>query len=250
MSSVWLAEDPELERLVAIKLLSPAADRARFEREARAAASLSHPNLCALYDYGESDGKPYMVLEYLPNGSLEERLKAGTPLPDAEVHRIATEIASGLAHAHGRGLGSSRSQAGKYPLRQRGTREDRRLRHRANGRLGHADRSRDRARNRVVHLARAGKRGACRAGQRRLFVRRHPLSDAHRPPPIHCGRRNGGRPNASRRPAADRRRASRRRAHSARTPDRRRAREGSCGPSGRRSGVAAGSPSRGRETRR
>jgi len=104
MSSVWLAEDPELERLVAIKLLSPAADRARFEREARAAASLSHPNLCALYDYGESDGKPYMVLEYLPNGSLEERLKAGTPLPDAEVHRIATEIASGLAHAHGRGL--------------------------------------------------------------------------------------------------------------------------------------------------
>jgi hypothetical protein len=104
MSSVWLAEDRELERLVAVKLLSPAADRARFEREARAAASLSHPNLCALYDYGESDGKPYMVLEYLPNGSLEERLKAGRPLPDAETHRVATEIASGLAHAHARDL--------------------------------------------------------------------------------------------------------------------------------------------------
>jgi serine/threonine-protein kinase len=104
MSSVWLAEDSDLERLVAVKLLSPTADRARFEREARAAASLSHPNLCALYDYGESDGKPYMVLEYLPNGSLEERLKAGIPLADAETHRIATEIASGLAHAHERGL--------------------------------------------------------------------------------------------------------------------------------------------------
>ncbi|MDX6566185.1 MAG: eukaryotic-like serine/threonine-protein kinase, partial [Gaiellales bacterium] len=104
MSSVWLAEDSDLERLVAVKLLSPTADRARFEREARAAASLAHPNLCALYDYGESDGKPYMVLEYLPNGSLEERLKTGIPLADAETHRIATEIASGLAHAHERGL--------------------------------------------------------------------------------------------------------------------------------------------------
>jgi eukaryotic-like serine/threonine-protein kinase len=104
MSSVWLADDPELQRRVAVKLLSPTADRARFEREARAAASLSHPNLCALFDYGESDGKPFMVLEYLPNGSLEDRLGSGTPLDDAETTRIATEIAAGLAHAHGRGL--------------------------------------------------------------------------------------------------------------------------------------------------
>jgi serine/threonine-protein kinase len=104
MSSVWLAQDSELERRVAVKLLSPAAGRARFEREARAAASLSHPNVCSLYDYGESDGKPFMVLEYLPNGSLEERLKDTNPLPDLETRRIATEIATGLAHAHGRGL--------------------------------------------------------------------------------------------------------------------------------------------------
>ncbi len=104
MSSVWLAEDRELERRVAVKLLSPAADRARFEREARAAASLAHPNLCSLYDYGESDGKPYMVLEYLPNGSLEERLKDGKPLPDAETRHLATELTAGLAHAHARGI--------------------------------------------------------------------------------------------------------------------------------------------------
>jgi serine/threonine-protein kinase len=104
MSSVWLAEDAELQRRVAVKTLVPTADRARFDREARAVASLSHPNICALYDYGSVDGKPYMVLEYLPNGSLEERLAATAILPDDETLRVATEIAAGLAHAHSRGL--------------------------------------------------------------------------------------------------------------------------------------------------
>ena len=103
MSSVWLARDEELGRRVAVKMLAQSADRARFEREARAAAALSHPNICLLYDYGEADGRPYMVLEYLPNGSLEERLKDGL-LPDDETMRLATQIAAGLAHAHERGL--------------------------------------------------------------------------------------------------------------------------------------------------
>jgi serine/threonine-protein kinase len=67
-------------------------------------AALSHPNICSLYDYGEADGRPYMVLEYLPNGSLEDRLRDGQPQTDAETLRIATEIAAGLAHAHDRGL--------------------------------------------------------------------------------------------------------------------------------------------------
>ncbi len=103
MSSVWLAHDDELERRVAVKMLAPSAERARFEREARAAAALSHPNICGLYDYGEADGRPYMVLEYLANGSLEDRLKKGR-LDDAETLRIATEMAAGLAHAHDRDL--------------------------------------------------------------------------------------------------------------------------------------------------
>jgi eukaryotic-like serine/threonine-protein kinase len=104
MSSVWLAEDEELGRRVAVKTLAPTADRARFEREARAVASLSHPNVCALWDYGEAEGKPYMVLEYLEGGTLEDRLKTGRPLPDADTERIAREMASGLAQAHARGL--------------------------------------------------------------------------------------------------------------------------------------------------
>src|SRR4051794_10831581 len=103
MSSVWLAQDEELARSVAVKTLAPSADRARFEREARAAAALSHPNICSVYDYGEADGKPFMVPEYLPGGALEQRLAPG-PLDDGEALRIATELAAGLAHAHARGL--------------------------------------------------------------------------------------------------------------------------------------------------
>jgi len=104
MSEVWCADDLELGRRVALKLLAPDADRERFAREARAAAALAHPNLTQLYDYGEADGRPFMVLEYLPGGTLEERLEPGVPLADADTARIASEVAAGLAHAHARGL--------------------------------------------------------------------------------------------------------------------------------------------------
>jgi len=104
MAEVWAAEDLELERRVALKLLLGAADPERFAREARAAAGLSHPAICQLYDYGEADGRPYIVLEYLPGGTLEARLASDKPLPDEETARIAGEVAAGLAHAHERGL--------------------------------------------------------------------------------------------------------------------------------------------------
>jgi eukaryotic-like serine/threonine-protein kinase len=104
MSEVWCATDLELGRRVALKLLAPHEDNARFEREARAVAALAHPNVTQLYDYGESDDRPFMVLEYLPGGSLEELLRERGALPDEETHRIASEIAGGLAHAHARGV--------------------------------------------------------------------------------------------------------------------------------------------------
>jgi serine/threonine-protein kinase len=106
MSEVYGAQDRELGRRVALKLLAPDADTARFEREARAVASLAHPNVVQLYDYGEDAGRPYMVLEYVAGGTLEERLQGakGKPLPDEEAGLIAAGIAAGLAHAHARGV--------------------------------------------------------------------------------------------------------------------------------------------------
>jgi eukaryotic-like serine/threonine-protein kinase len=104
MSEVWAADDLELGRRVALKLLARGADPARFEREAQAVAGLAHPNICRLYDYGEDGGRPYMVLEYLDGGTLEDRLVPGEPYPDDETERIARELAGGLAHAHARGL--------------------------------------------------------------------------------------------------------------------------------------------------
>src|SRR3954447_20969536 len=77
MSEVWSADDIELERRIALKLLAPDADRARFEREARAAAALAHPNLTQLYDYGEADGRPYMCSSTCPVARSRTSSRAG-----------------------------------------------------------------------------------------------------------------------------------------------------------------------------
>ena len=105
MAEVWAALDEELGRRVAVKLLRGDADATRFEREAHAVAALAHPNICQVYDYGAAPGdRPYIVLEYLPGGTLENRLATGTPLADDAAARIATEVAAALAHAHERGV--------------------------------------------------------------------------------------------------------------------------------------------------
>jgi serine/threonine protein kinase len=104
MAEVRAATDLDLGRRVVVKLLAPDADRQRFEREARAAAALAQTNIVQLFDYGEESGRPYMVFEYLPGGSLEERLAEAGPLSEDEIARVATDIASGLAHAHERGV--------------------------------------------------------------------------------------------------------------------------------------------------
>jgi len=103
MSEVWRAHDDTLDRTVALKILSPTADLERFRREARAVAGLAHENVMRVYDYGEDEAGPYMALEWLPGGTLEDRLAQGA-LPPDETHRVAAGMAAGLAHLHSRGL--------------------------------------------------------------------------------------------------------------------------------------------------
>ena len=103
MSEVWRAHDDTLDRTVALKILGPEADLERFRREARAVASLGHENVMRVYDYGEDAAGPFMALEWLHGGTLEDRLAHGALSPD-EAGTIARGIAAGLAHLHERGF--------------------------------------------------------------------------------------------------------------------------------------------------
>jgi Tol biopolymer transport system component len=112
MGHVFRALDTRLDRNVAVKVLPQAhwndrEFRSRFEREARAISSLSHPNICALYDVGsaESEGgtAPYLVMELLEGATLREHLERG-PIPPRRALTIAAHVAAGLAAAHEKGI--------------------------------------------------------------------------------------------------------------------------------------------------
>ncbi|MDP8987315.1 MAG: PASTA domain-containing protein [Actinomycetota bacterium] len=107
-AEVYLADDVILRRRVAVKVLHPAladdeAFLSRFRAEARAAAALSHPNLMAVYDWGESDG-PYLVLEFLGGGSLRGMLDQGRRLSPSQALLVGLDTARALDFAHGRGF--------------------------------------------------------------------------------------------------------------------------------------------------
>jgi serine/threonine-protein kinase len=109
MGVVFLARDLALDRLVAIKLLPPAlaayADRrARFLREARTAARLSHPNIVPIHSVEESDGLVFFVMGYVAGETLGERVRRHGRLPAAEVTQVVREVAWALAYAHRQGV--------------------------------------------------------------------------------------------------------------------------------------------------
>lgn len=107
-ASVYLAREPALRRLVAVKVLHPElADdrkaRLRFEREAQAAAGISHPNVVAIYRVGAlSSDVPFIVMQHVHGRSLADRLKAEGRIAVREVRRILADVASGLEAAHRR----------------------------------------------------------------------------------------------------------------------------------------------------
>lgn len=108
MATVYKAYDPHFERWVAVKVLPrefmhEPEFRARFEREAKTIAMLEHPAIVPVYDFGESDGQPYLVMRYMPGGSLAERLQKG-PLSIEETAVILQRIGAALERAHSQGI--------------------------------------------------------------------------------------------------------------------------------------------------
>ena len=107
MGVVYKAWHESLARPAAVKVLqaiAPDADAsARFRREAQSIAQMRHPNILNVFDFGALDGVPYMIVEYVPGGSLGDRLKGGR-LPRAEAIRVLRGIASGLDYAHSQGV--------------------------------------------------------------------------------------------------------------------------------------------------
>ncbi|HLJ95178.1 MAG TPA: serine/threonine-protein kinase [Gemmataceae bacterium] len=108
MGMVFQAEDPQLQRQVALKIMRPGtgtpAARQRFLREARSAAALEDEHIVPIYHVGEDRGVPFLAMQLLKGESLHERLRREGSLPFAEVIRIGQEIARGLAAAHERGV--------------------------------------------------------------------------------------------------------------------------------------------------
>jgi class 3 adenylate cyclase/predicted Ser/Thr protein kinase len=108
MGIVYKAEDVVLQRPAAIKVLPHHAvatedAMARFVREAQAAASLSHPHIATVYEFGEADGESFLAMEYIDGKTLAKLIDAG-PLPIEDAVRIASETADGLARAHEKGI--------------------------------------------------------------------------------------------------------------------------------------------------
>jgi serine/threonine protein kinase len=108
MGEVYRARDVRLHREVAVKVLPGSfaddPDRLRrFEQEARAASALNHPGILTIHDFGEHDGSPYVVSEFLEGQNLRERM-AGSALPVRKALDYAVQIARGLAAAHEKGI--------------------------------------------------------------------------------------------------------------------------------------------------
>ena len=126
MAEVYLAHDQLLNRPVALKALFPEYAREpsfveRFRREAQAAANLNHPNIVAIYDWGQEDGTYFIVMEYVEGRSLRDLIRSEAPLDPGQAAEITAEIASALGFAHRNGVVHRDVKPGNVLLTRTGT---------------------------------------------------------------------------------------------------------------------------------
>ena len=124
MADVYLCEDLTLGRQVALKVLSSrfAGDAQfveRFRREAKAAARLNHPNIVAIYDWGEIGETYYIVMEYVEGETLKERIRRRGRLNGSEALEIALGLLAAVGYAHRHGVDPPRHQVAEHPARPR-----------------------------------------------------------------------------------------------------------------------------------
>lgn len=113
MGIVYLARDPAIDRVIALKTIrfdapSPSFNReeaqARFLKEAKISGRLQHPHIVTIFDVGEDQGVLYLAMEFVSGGALSQKLTDPVPLPVGDRIRVVTEVADALAHAHERGV--------------------------------------------------------------------------------------------------------------------------------------------------
>jgi serine/threonine protein kinase len=126
MATVFIAYDTRLERDVAVKVIrvdqfgSAVLERIlkRFEREAKALARLTHPNIVHVNDFGDQDGIPYLVMDYLPGGTLKQQM--GKPMPWQDAVKLLLPVADALEYAHSQGIIHRDVKPSNILLTQRG----------------------------------------------------------------------------------------------------------------------------------
>ncbi len=205
MGEVWQARDTRLGRDVALKVLpgdflESEEGKARFEREARALATLNHPNIAAVYSFEEISGRHLLAMELLEGETLRGPLVRG-PLPVRKALDVAMQVAEGLAAAHGKGNRPPRRQARERLPDEGRARQAPRLRPRPARRhaprgvrhpISHTrgrQREGGRPRDGGLHVAGTGARGDRRLPERPVLARRRHVRDAHRETPLRRGHR-------------------------------------------------------------
>ena len=183
MGAVYKAVDPLIGRSVAIKVIK--GDFAenpellkRFYREAQAVGNLQHPNIVIVFDLGEENGNPYLVMEYLDGTPLDKLIAVRHDLPMIQKLEIVIGVLNALHYAHKRNIVHRDVKPANVQLLADGTRQTTRLRHCPRGQPG-ADQDRAGHGHHDLHVAGTAQRRSCRRTQRRFFRWHHAVRVAY-----------------------------------------------------------------------